>query len=187
MIAYLHGIPKLIGQDLVILVGGVGYGVKVTAKVLANLRDQPEIELFIYTHVREDKLELFGFPSPSEKETFELLLNVSGVGPSTALNLVGAGSTQLIEAVQNAQVSFFTNIPRVGKKLAQKIIIELRGKLGELKSLDLGPKTGKQVEVSEALVSLGFEEARVEEIMAGLDVENLDLQTAIKQAMKALA
>lgn len=187
MIAYLHGVPRIIGQQLIVLVGGVGYGVKVSPKILANLNSAQDVELFIYTHVKEDKLELFGFISSQEKETFELLLSVSGIGPTTALSLVAAGSSQLIEAVQNAQVSFFTNIPRVGKKLAQKIIIELRGKLGELKSLDLGPKSSAHLEIVDALTSLGFDETRVSEVVATFDLEKVDLQTAIKLAMKELA
>lgn len=187
MIAYLHGTPKIIGHDLVILTSGVGYGVKVTPSTLSALSTQLDAELHIYTHVKEEKLELYGFATPQEKETFELLLSVSGIGPSTALGLVAAGSSQLVNAVQNAQVSFFTSIPRVGKKLAQKIIIELRGKLGELKILDLGPKSAAHLELIDALVSLGFDENRVNEVVSSLDVENLNLQTAIKMAMKELA
>lgn len=187
MIAYLSGTPKVIGQDLIIMTGGVGYGVKVTPSTLSSLSTQGNADLFIYTHVKEEKLELYGFLTIQEKETFELLLGVSGIGPATAMGLVAAGSTQLINAVQNAQVSFFTSIPRVGKKLAQKIIIELRGKLGELKSLDLGPKSAAHIELVEALVSLGFDENKVTEIVANFDMETTDLQTAIKLAMKELA
>lgn len=186
MIAYLQGSPKVIGHNLLVVANGVGYGVKVAPKTLSNLTGQTEVELYIYTHVKEDKLELFGFATPQEKETFELLLSVSGVGPATALGLVAAGSTQLITAVQNAQVSFFTALPRVGKKLAQKIIIELRGKLGELKTLDLEPKSAAQLELIEALIGLGFEENRVNEVVTDLDLEKVDLAAALKMAMKEL-
>ena len=187
MISYLQGTPKIIGQKLIVIVGGVGYGVHVSPQFLSGLSHQATTELFVHTHVKEDKLDLYGFATIQEKDTFELLLSVSGIGPATALGLVAAGSHQLIEAVQNAQVSFFTNVPRVGKKLAQKIIIELRGKLGELKTLDLGPKSAKHQEVSDALIGLGFDENKVEEILSQMDLEDMDIQLSIKQAMKALA
>lgn len=186
MISYLIGKPIIDHENLILLVGGVGYGIKATPQVLSLASNQNELELFVYTHVKEDKLELFGFSTTQEKETFELLLSVSGIGPSTALNLVAAGSNKLVSAVQNAQVSFFTNIPRVGKKLAQKIIIELRSKLGELKALDLGPRSSAQLELIEALVGLGFGEDQVNEVVNQLDLENIDLPSAIKLAMKQL-
>jgi holliday junction DNA helicase RuvA len=189
MIAYLKGIPTISGQILIIDVNGVGYGVKVTPHLLNSfgLQKNTPVELYIYTHVKEEKLELYGFESPKEKDMFELVLGVSGVGPSIALNLVTAGPHQLIEAVQNAQVSFFSAVPRVGKKLAQKIIIELRGKLGELKSLDLEPKSPHYQEIYDALSSFGFSEQLISEALDGLEIEELEIQTAIKLAMKKLS
>ena len=189
MIAYLKGIPTISGQILIVNVNGVGYGVKVTPQLLSSFyqHDNSEIELFIYTHVKEEKLELYGFVSPQEKDMFELVLGVSGVGPNIAINLVAAGPHQLIEAVQNAQVSFFSAVPRVGKKLAQKIIIELRGKLGELKSLDLTPKSSQYQEIYDALSSFGFNDQLISEALEGINIEELEIQTAIKLAMKKLS
>ena len=187
MISYLKGYPLITSNQLTIVVNNVGYGVKVNSQLLNKFSNVSEVELFIFTHVKEDKLELFGFESVTEKEMFELVLSVSGVGPSIALNLVAAGPHQLVEAVQNAQVAFFTAVPRVGKKLAQKIIIELRGKLGELKSLDLGPKSTKYQELYEALESFGFSEQAIVQTLETMAVEELELQAAIKVAMKKLS
>lgn len=187
MISYLKGYPLIASNNLTIVVNNVGYGVKVNPKLLTNFANQAEVELFIYTHVKEDKLELFGFESVKEKEMFELVLGVSGVGPSIAINLVAAGPHQLVDAVQNAQVAFFTAVPRVGKKLAQKIIIELRGKLGEMKSLDLGPKSTKYQELYEALQSFGFSEQDIGTTLEEVDIEELEIQAAIKIAMKKLS
>ncbi|NCN03850.1 MAG: Holliday junction branch migration protein RuvA [Candidatus Pacebacteria bacterium] len=186
MISYLKGYPLITGLDLTIVVNGVGYGVKVNPKLLNALSNQSETELFIYTHVKEDKLELFGFETIEEKNMFVLVLGVSGVGPSIAINLVAAGPHQLIEAVQNAQVAFFSSVPRVGKKLAQKIIIELRGKLGEMKSLDLGPKSAHYQGIYDALLSFGFSEQDITQTLEIIDIDGLEIQVAIKQAMKKL-
>jgi holliday junction DNA helicase RuvA len=187
MISYLKGFPLINGTTLTIVVNGVGYGVKINPQLLNTFANQTEVELYIYTHVKEDKLELFGFETIEEKDMFVLVLGVSGVGPSIAINLVAAGPHQLIEAVQNAQVSFFSAVPRVGKKLAQKIIIELRGKLGEMKSLDLGPKSSKYQEIYDALISFGFSEQAISQTLEEINIEEVDLQVAIKQAMKKLS
>ena len=188
MIAYLKGIPTISGQILIIDVNGVGYGVKVTPHLLNSfgLQKNTPVELYIYTHVKEEKLELYGFESPKEKDMFELVLGVSGVGPSIALNLVTAGPHQLIEAVQNAQVSFFSAVPRVGKKLAQKIIIDLKSKLGSLRELELGGVTDpKQKEVVEALLALGFEEQKVYQSLHQLDLDK-DISQVVKDAIKKI-
>ena len=130
MLGYLQGEFTPLNQtQALIKANQVGYLVTVSTTILA----QKPSELYLYTHVKEDKLDLYGFTSWDERSVFELLLSVSGVGPSTAYHIVSAGHTQLVEAVQQAQISFFTAIPRVGKKMAQKIIIELSGKLANSK------------------------------------------------------
>jgi holliday junction DNA helicase RuvA len=183
MIAYLTGKPILHGTKLVVLVNGVGYGVLVSSKVLQQVGEAESVSLFIHTHVREDQLSLFGFLTLQEQQLFELLLGVSGVGPSTALHLTNTNPDQLISAVQEAKVSFFSAVPRVGKKLAQKIIIELRGKLGELKELNLAPLSAKEQTVISALVNLGFNEEAVREAVATMDLEELTEAQAIKQTI----
>ena len=127
MIAYLKGQVLLTNNEAIIITQNIGYGVHINQKLLSQLQNGQEIELFIYTHVREDKLELYGFSDSREKELFTMLLAVSGVGPSTALNLVSLGKEKIVDGVQNAQITIFTSIPRVGKKLAQKIIIDITG------------------------------------------------------------
>ena len=146
---------------LIVDVNGVGYGVLANAGTLQTAGSLDEISLNIYTHVREDRIELYGFSSPQEQMLFELLISVSGVGPKTALAITEKGSQALVEAIQQADVRFFTKVPRVGKKSAQKIIIELKSKLGGLKDLDLKPLAGKNQDVSEALQSLGFAEEEI--------------------------
>lgn len=187
MISLLTGQPLIDNNHLILDVQGVGYGVEVNPQLLAKLAHQAQVRLYIHTHVREDQLKLFGFETAAEKELFELMLSVSGVGPSTALNLVALGSNQLIEAVQNAQIAVFTSIPRVGKKLAQKIIIDLKGKLGEIKQLDLGPISAQEESLTEALVTLGFGEDQIHQVLSELDLETITDDQALKQAIKKLS
>ncbi|MBD3250344.1 MAG: Holliday junction branch migration protein RuvA [Candidatus Pacebacteria bacterium] len=193
MIAYLKGRP-LIQKDKLILITGensdlsaVGYGVFVGSKLLSQLNSDELLELYIYTHVRDDALELYGFPSTDQQYLFELLLDVSGVGPKTALAIVDQSPQQIIEAVQQSQVSFFQQVPRVGKKTAQKIILELKSKLGSIKELSLGPRSEKERDVYEALVSLGYGESDAGQILTQLDLEKLSTEEAVKLALKKVS
>jgi holliday junction DNA helicase RuvA len=115
---------------------------------------------------------------------FQLVLTVSGVGPKTALAIVNGGVEKLISAVQEANLSFFTAVPRVGKKLAQKIIIELKSKLGGLKELNLATLSPKRQDVYDALLGLGFDDQSINFALEKIDIESLDLAVAIKQALK---
>ena len=185
MIAYLEGQALIKKDHLVVLTGGVGYLVFVGSKILSSITTSGEnIALYIYSHIKEDRFELYGFQNEEDLEIFKMLIAISGVGPKTALALSNAGTNQLIEAVQQAQTSFFTSVPRVGKKLAQKIIIELKSKLGSLKELNLGTLSPKAQDVMDALLGLGFEENAVQTILSQLDLENMDLQVAIKTIIK---
>lgn len=186
MFALLTGKPTLVKDELILDVHGVGYAVQANATTVQKISSSSEATLYIYTHVREDKIELYGFLSHQEKELFTLLLDVSGVGPRTALNITEKGSAALVEAVQQADVSFFTKVPRVGKKSAQKIIIELKGKLGGLKELDLKPLSSKEQELSDALQSLGFSDAESELVIKQIDVESYDIKDSIQQALHLL-
>lgn len=185
MIAYLEGQALIKKDHLIVLTSGVGYLVFVGSKILSSITTSSEnITLYIYSHIKEDRFELYGFQNEEDLEIFKMLVAISGVGPKTALALANAGTNQLIEAVQQAQTSFFTNVPRVGKKLAQKIIIELKSKLGSLKELNLGTLSPKAQDVMDALLGLGFEENAVQTILTQLDLENMDLQVAIKTVIK---
>lgn len=186
MIAFLSGKPMIASDSLIINVNGVGYQVFVPPSVYQQARPDENLSIFVYTHVREDRLELYGFATAEEKALFQLLLSVSGIGPSTALNLVAAGNTKVVTAVQQAEVSFFTAIPRVGKKLAQKIIIELRTKLGEMKELDLGPQSPERQDLIESLMGLGFDESSVMKVIEEMAVEEIGVQKALPLALKKL-
>lgn len=187
MIGYLRGKPRIIANRLLIDVNGVGYLVHVGMSVFSKVHADETLELFIHTHVKEDDISLYGFLSHTELMVFEQLLGVTGVGPKTALQLAEKGLPNITKAVQEADVVFFTQVPRVGKKLAQKIIIDLRTKLGSLKELDLKPESQHYSDVVSALESLGYSTQDIQKALQEISVEQLSLQDAIKTAMKKLS
>lgn len=186
MIAYLSGTPVHQHNTLIILVQGVGYGVQVGTRTLQKTVGKERVDLFIHTHVREDEIALFGFGDAQTLELFTKLIDVSGVGPKTALAISDFGSEEIVRAVQQADVAFFSSMPRVGKKLAQKIIIELKSKLGSLKDLDLAPESQQHSDVSEALRSLGFSEHDIQKALQNVEVEQFTLEQAITQSIKVI-
>jgi Holliday junction DNA helicase RuvA len=188
MIALLSGKPVVQQDQVIMMVHGVGYGVAVGAKTLGDLSGKPEATLYIYTHVREDALELFGFAQLEEKELFKQLMSVSGVGPRTALGIVDFGAQRVVQAIQTADVSLFTSVPRVGKKVAQKIIIDLKSKLGSLQELNLGPRSPLEQDVSDALAVLGFSDTEIQRGLSVVaDTEETDVAVLVKQAIKQIS
>ena len=183
MIAYLKGNPIFSDNHVIMVVNDVGYLVYVGTRTLANLPKQ-EAELFTYTHVREDKLDLYGFLTREQLRLFELMLNVSGVGPKTAIDIVDRNPQSIITAVQQSQVTFFSSIPRIGKKTAQKIILELKSKLGSLTELSLGPRSTIEQDVFETLVALGYEEGDIGQILVDVDVETLGVEGTVKAVLQ---
>src|SRR3989344_423161 len=176
MNGFLSGILKAIhGRQAIILVNGVGYSVALPTN--ANFMPGKEVELFIHTHVREDALSLFGFKDESSLDLFEKLISVSGVGPKSALAIISAGSPEVIrKAIEASNLNFFTAISGIGKKGAQKIIIELKSKISQTDN-DLGLLEGNS-ELTEALTQLGFNRTEIIPISSQIDY-SLDLALQI--------
>jgi Holliday junction DNA helicase RuvA len=168
MIGSLRG--KLAGKrpnQVLIDVGGVGYQVQVPLSTFAVLGPlHGETSLLIHTHVREDQLALFGFATAREKHCFELLISASGVGPSLALKILsGMGIDDLVPAIRKGDLARLVLIPGVGKKTAERIVVELRDKLTAVEVEETGkPVTRSQLEsdVASALVNLGYDARAVD-------------------------
>jgi len=184
MIASLRGRVLARRLDGVVLdVGGVGYLLHTTQRALRKAQGGQEVALDTYLHVREDALQLYGFSEPAERELFELLLSVSGVGPKVALAIL-SGSTpkDLRRAIALGDETRFVAIPGIGKKTAQRIVLELKEKLGPV---DVGGEApAEDLVARDALVELGYSVPEAERALAGTDPE-LPPEERVRQALRA--
>jgi len=189
MIGFLNGeVVARDGQNIIIDVGGVGYRVLVSNSVLSKVTLNGKLKLFIYTHVREDAISLFGFLDSLDLKLFENLISVSGIGPKTAMNIFSIGTRDAIsQAIITGDVSFFVGVPRLGKKNAQKIIIELKSKLGSIEDLDLSKMDLKEnSEVIAALRQFGFSSKEALEALKAIKGDSKTTEEKIRMALKYL-
>jgi holliday junction DNA helicase RuvA len=149
-----------------------------------------EATLLIHTHVREDQFALYGFLTAREKQCFELLISVSGVGPSLALKILsGMGIEQLIPAIRKGDLGQLVRIPGVGKKTAERVVLELRDKLAIVDVAEPGkPPTRSQLEsdVTSALVNLGYDERSVEKAIEKSRAEAKDFEELLRASLQIL-
>lgn len=188
MISYLEGIVLLKGQNfLIINTHGVGYKIYTPIELITSAKVAKPLSLFTYTHVRDDILDLYGFADPENLALFEFFLTVSGIGPKLALSIFSLGKKEKIkEAIVKGDVAFFTGVPRLGKKNAQKLIIELRPKLGSLGELDLTEESGETKEIIDALKTFGFSANESREALKSLKDGKASTSDKIRQALKYL-
>ena len=184
MIARLRGMPVArAGDRLVLDVGGVGYALSVTPTALRRCEGGGEVALETYLHVREDTLQLYGFAEPAERELFEHLLAVSGVGPKVALAIVsGSPPADLRRAIALEDTARFEAIPGIGKKTAQRVVLELKEKLG---SAAVAPAPNR-LSAREALLELGYSVVDAERALAAVDPE-LPVEDQVRQALREAA
>lgn len=176
------------GNHLIVDVNGIGYRILVSAKVLSQNHLDKVTLLYTYTHVKEDALELFGFSEVADLKLFENLIGVSGVGPKTAMSIFSfLTREEVINGVLKGDVGIFSGIPRLGKKNAQKIIIELKNKLGDTSSFNLnGFDFSENDEVFAALKNFGFSSKEISNALKNIDSQAKTAEEKIKLALKAL-
>ena len=165
MIGYLKG--KIITSkptQLLLDVNGVGYSVNISFNTFEKVSQKKEVNLFIYTSVKEDSITLYGFYKEYEKEMFELLVSISGIGPKLALSLLsGIEAGELKEAIGIGDITRIVAIPGIGRKTAERLILELKGKVGAISdSTDASTDQGIKKEAVSALTTLGYNFATAE-------------------------
>ena len=169
---------------LIVEASGVGYKISVSSDTLSKTpKKSEEILLWIHTHVREDAFDLYGFLERKELEFFEMLINVSGIGPKGALAILGITSIKTLrKAIGTGDTSYLTKISGIGKKTAEKIIIELRDKVGEEKT---GSSLQGELDALEALKSLGYSQTEAREALKKVS-SDLATNAKIREALKIL-
>jgi Holliday junction DNA helicase RuvA len=184
---------------LIVETGGVGYKINISPDTLSKTQTpnqsklgsgqetKNEIFLFIHTHVREDILDLYGFLNREELEFFEMLINVSGIGPKGALAILGIASIATLEkAIGTGDISYLTKISGIGKKTAEKIIIELRDKItDESKNKQSGASLRDELDALEALKSLGYSQNEARDALKKV-TPDANTNTKIREALKIL-
>lgn len=187
MIAQLEGkMVGMRGNGVILMVGGVGYYVFVSTYTLGKLAGREEVLLHIHTHVREDQLNLFGFLDEEELHMFELLISVSGIGPKMGLSILSIADIKTIRlAIVNKDPSLLTRVSGVGKKTAEKLIVELQNKVTAVAGDNDGDAAAGQ-DALEALTSLGYTVTQAREALKQVPVEVTDVSARIRAALKTL-
>ena len=174
MIAHLRG--RLISKhpnQAVVDCGGVGYDVTITVPTFSGLAEAGnEVSLYIHTHVREDQIALFGFLKSDEKRLFERLISVSGIGPKLAITILsGMATDEMVQAIRANELAKLTKIPGIGKKTAERMVLELKDKLEEFgagKPTAVSATSPQEEDVISALMNLGYQRPAAEQALAAL-------------------
>ena len=173
---------------LIVEASGVGYKISVSSDTLSKAkRAGEETMLWTHTHVREDILDLYGFSEYAELEFFEMLISVSGIGPKGALAILGVTSLETLrKAIGTGDTSYLTKISGIGKKTAEKIVIELRDKMEDkLKNEEGGSSLSDELDALEALKSLGYSQHEAREALKKVS-HGIDTNAKIREALKIL-
>ncbi len=189
MISFLRGkVHEITEQAVIFLVGGVGYKVNVTAALSTSLKNgRDEQELWTYMAVREDAQELYGFVSRQELSFFEKLLKIPGVGPKSALGVMGAAPIDVLrDAIVSENIGYLTKISGIGKKTAEKMVLELKDKLG---SFETGAKNilSEDVDALEALKALGYPVGEARDALTKIPGTITGTSARVSEALKILA
>ncbi|MBE0551511.1 MAG: Holliday junction branch migration protein RuvA [Ignavibacterium sp.] len=190
MIGFLTG--KLISSkptQIILDVNGVGYLVNISISTFEKISDKDIVSLFVHTSVKEDSITLFGFFTQSEKEMFELLISISGIGPKVSLGILSGISVDVLkDAIANGNVSRLIAIPGIGRKTAERVVLELRNKVDSIKTDGTIKITSAKDEAISALATLGYQRQLAEKVVRDLLSENTNysLEELIRKALAGL-
>ena len=198
MFYFLNGTVAHVAPYLAVIdCGGVGYACRTTNNTLARLKKGEAAKLYRHLNVREDAMELYGFFTENELNCFRLLIGVSGVGPKAALSILSSSTPEtLAMSIITGDEKALTVAPGIGKKIAQRVILELKDKLAKGQITPGGESYGgtgvtvipenKSSEAAAALAVLGYSQAEISMALRGIDLDALSLEDIIKQALKKM-
>ncbi len=191
MISSLSGTVQAIREEyLIVVVNGVGYHVQPTRAVTDTISHKGQhVDLFIYTHVRENSLDLYGFETLEERELFSVLLGVSGIGPQTALSVISAFSPEALRSIiAQESISSLTEIKGIGTKTAQRMMLDLKDRIGApSQPMALGATPDADQDVISALTSLGYSTNEAHAALNAIPQDTESLDARIMAALQALA
>lgn len=190
MISSLKGtVSKIWGNNIEVEVCGVGYWIYVGNGFLKRHQEGEELKVYTHMAVSENDMSLYGFESWDELQLFKMLITVSGVGPKTGAQILGqTNSIEVIKAIGDANVEFFEKIKGIGKKTAQRIIIDLKSKIGGLGELDL-KKENEETEENDLFLSLkqlGFDKKEIEKVMKKVPTEVVEIEEQLSWCLQNL-
>jgi len=192
MIAHLRG--KLLAKhpnQAIVEAGGVGYDLTISVPTFSGLPNVgSDVALHVHTHVREDSIALYGFLRPAEKQLFEKLITVSGIGPKLAITILsGMSADEMVGAIRGNDVARLTRIPGIGKKTAERMVLELRDKLpaaGGGESAPIRASSAVEEDVLSALTNLGYQKPAAERALLGAR-KNGSFEAMFREALAALS
>jgi Holliday junction DNA helicase RuvA len=197
MFYYIEGKVALLNQNLVVIdVGGIGYACHTSQTTIASVQEGAQVKLYTYLYVREDVLDLYGFASEEERNCFQLLIGISGVGPKAALNILSVAPPQkLVLSIMTGDEKILTQAQGIGKKIAQRIVLELRDKMAKeqmetavnAKPVAVISADDQVGEAVSALMVLGYSQSEAMQAMNGLELSEMQAEDIIRQCLKRLA
>lgn len=192
MIATLNGtVAEKLLEQVVIDVNGVGYSILLPYEEYTKLIPGDPVKVYVYEHIRENAHDLYGFTNLESKQLFELLLDVTGVGPKVSLSILGLGpSASVRHAIASGDTKYIQSAPGVGKRVAERVVVELKDKVGlvstaETGALFVGASHAEQDEAVQGLVGLGYSVADALGALSGIDAD-LSAEERIKRALKGI-
>ena len=197
MFYYLNGTITMLDQNLAVVdCGGVGYGCHTTSYTISQLKIGQESRLYTYCNIREDAFDIYGFSTRDELRCFELLLGVTGVGPKAALAILSVtGPERFSLAIMTQDEKSLTAAAGVGKKLAQRIILELKDKMGTVvqdslplsSAAPLQPTSGGNLALAQAaLAELGYHQTEIAASLKGIKTEGMTTEEIVRQCLRAM-
>ena len=191
MISFLKGTIHSVDKDNVVVqtTGGVGYKIFLSKNIVLKYLSGQEASFFTYLKVSDSALDLYGFENTEQKEFFELLLSVSGVGPKSAMNILNLGSIDDIKgAIARQDVKYLTTVQGMGQKTAERLVVELKNKIGKMENMaEITGDSQILADVIDGLASMGYGKEEAKDTVKSIDTKNKTTEQVLREALKRLS